>query len=106
MADHLNILAGPCIALLSLLAAQGANAREIITGDGPYPEARAFSPAVVTSGGRVVWLAGQTSLATGDGRSLVGDFDGQVRDIFARISKTLAQAGAGPARRRNPSPRR
>ena len=93
MTNHLHMLAGPCIALLCVLAAQGAGAREIITGDGPYPQARAFSPAVVTNGGRVVWLAGQTTLATEDGRSLVGDFDGQVRDIFARISKTLSQAG-------------
>jgi 2-iminobutanoate/2-iminopropanoate deaminase len=93
MTDHLNMLIGPCVAFLCVLATQTADAREIITGDSPYPQARAFSPAVITNGGRIVWLAGQTTLATEDGRSLVGDFEGQVRDIFARINKTLARAG-------------
>ncbi|KXU84665.1 hypothetical protein CR51_41730 [Caballeronia megalochromosomata] len=56
-------------------------------------QARAFSPAVITQGGRIVWLAGQTVIADSAGKSLAGDFAGQVREIFSLISKTLGQAG-------------
>ena len=32
--------------------------------------ARAYSPAVVTEGGRIVWLAGQIALTDTDGRDI------------------------------------
>ena len=35
---------------------------------------RAFSPAVITQGGRTVWLAGQTTTTDIDGRDISGDF--------------------------------
>ena len=56
-------------------------------------QARAYSQAVVTQGGRIVWLAGQVAAADAAGRSLAGDFDGQVREVFARLGQTLAEAG-------------
>jgi enamine deaminase RidA (YjgF/YER057c/UK114 family) len=56
-------------------------------------QARAYSQAVVTEGGRTVWLAGQVGAADASGRSLAGDFDGQVREIFARLGATLGDAG-------------
>ncbi len=56
-------------------------------------QARAYSQAVVTAGGRTVWLAGQIGAANGSGGSLAGDFDGQVREVFARLGQTLAEAG-------------
>jgi enamine deaminase RidA (YjgF/YER057c/UK114 family) len=56
-------------------------------------QARAYSQAVISEGGRTVWLAGQTCGADGAGRSLNGDFDGQVREVFARLGATLAEAG-------------
>lgn len=56
-------------------------------------QARAYSPAVITTGGRTIWLAGQTVLEDGAGKSLAGDFDGQVREVFARLGKTLEEAG-------------
>jgi 2-iminobutanoate/2-iminopropanoate deaminase len=59
----------------------------------PATQARAYSPAVITEGGRIVWLAGQTVLEDGSGRSLAGDFDAQVREVFARLGKTLEEAG-------------
>src|SRR5215207_7348700 len=58
-------------------------------------QARGYSQAVVTEGGRVIWLAGQVAAENGAGRSLAGDFDGQVREIFARLGRTLEEAGAG-----------
>ena len=56
-------------------------------------QARGYSQAVVTEGGRIVWLAGQVAIEDGAGRSLAGDFDGQVREVFARLGRTLAEAG-------------
>ena len=56
-------------------------------------QARAYSPAVITQGGTIVWLAGQTVLEDSAGKSLAGDFDGQVREVFARLGRTLAEAG-------------
>jgi 2-iminobutanoate/2-iminopropanoate deaminase len=56
-------------------------------------QARAYSRAVITTGGRTIWLAGQTVLEDAAGKSLIGDFDGQVREIFVRLAKTLEQAG-------------
>ena len=49
---------------------------------------------MITTGGRTIWLAGQVAVEDGAGRSLAGDFDGQVREIFARLGRTLEEAGA------------
>jgi 2-iminobutanoate/2-iminopropanoate deaminase len=56
-------------------------------------QARGYSQAVVTEGGRIVWLAGQVAADDSSGRSLAADFDGQVREIFARLGRTLDEAG-------------
>jgi 2-iminobutanoate/2-iminopropanoate deaminase len=56
---------------------------------------RAYSPAVITEGpGRIIWLAGHTGHVDEGGRSLAGDFDGQCRQTFRNIAKTLGEAGA------------
>jgi enamine deaminase RidA (YjgF/YER057c/UK114 family) len=59
-----------------------------------WQSSRSFSPAVVTSGGRTVWLAGQTTLVDIDGRDITGQFEPQARTIFALIDKTLQRLGA------------
>lgn len=56
-------------------------------------QSRGYSQAVITEGGRIVWLAGQTAAEDAAGRSLAHDFDGQVREVFARLGQTLAEAG-------------
>ena len=56
-------------------------------------QARAYSQAVITEGGRTIWLAGQVAIEDSSGRSLVADFDGQVREVFARLGHTLEEAG-------------
>ena len=56
-------------------------------------QARAYSQAVVTEGGKTVWLAGQIGTVNAAGRSLAGDFDAQVREVFSRLGQTLAEAG-------------
>ena len=48
---------------------------------------------MITEGGRIVWLAGQVGAADASGHSLAGDFDGQVREVFARLNQTLEEAG-------------
>jgi enamine deaminase RidA (YjgF/YER057c/UK114 family) len=58
-------------------------------------QARAYSQAVVSEGGKVVWLAGQVAAEDSSGNSLAGDFEGQVREVFSRLGKTLADAGGG-----------
>lgn len=47
---------------------------------------RAFSRAVSTEGGKIVWLGGQTGSPT-------LNFDGQVREIFAELEKTIKAVG-------------
>jgi 2-iminobutanoate/2-iminopropanoate deaminase len=56
-------------------------------------QTRAYSQAVVTQGGRIVWLAGQVGATDASGKSLAGDFDGQVREIFSRLGQTMEEAG-------------
>jgi 2-iminobutanoate/2-iminopropanoate deaminase len=58
---------------------------------------RAFSPGVITEGGRTVWLAGQTALQDDQGKNLAGNFEGQARQIFHLMDQTLNKAGGGIA---------
>jgi enamine deaminase RidA (YjgF/YER057c/UK114 family) len=60
---------------------------------GERSQTRSYSPAVITEGGAVIWLAGQTGGEDEAGRSLTGDFEAQVRETFRRLANTLAQAG-------------
>ena len=59
----------------------------------PRAQARGYSQAVITEGGRIVWLAGQVAIEDSAGRSLAADFDGQVREIFRLLGRTLEEAG-------------
>jgi 2-iminobutanoate/2-iminopropanoate deaminase len=56
-------------------------------------QSRAYSQAVITEGGRIVWLAGQVAIADAAGKPLAGDFDGQVREVFRLLGATLEEAG-------------
>jgi 2-iminobutanoate/2-iminopropanoate deaminase len=58
-----------------------------------FQKSRAFSPAIVTQGGKIVWLAGQTALTDLDGKSIVHDFEAQARTCFALIDRTLNRVG-------------
>ena len=55
--------------------------------------ARAYSPAVVTDGGRIVWMAGQTGTVDGEGKDISGNFEAQTRRVFALMAETLRRAG-------------
>ena len=62
-----------------------------------YQRSRSYSPAVITEGGRTIWLAGHLATEDEDGNSLAGDFDGQVRCVFRKLAVTLDDAGASLA---------
>ena len=61
---------------------------------GTWQRNRAFSPAIVTEGGKTVWIAGHTGQKADDGTSLAGDFDAQTRQTFKNIEMTLKEAGS------------
>ena len=48
---------------------------------------------MITEGGRTIWLAGQTATVDDAGRSLSADFEGQVRQLFKNLDRTLQKAG-------------
>ena len=75
----------------------GSRAVSAIPQAGPGAGARLFAGAVVTAGGRTVWLAGQVAPEDADGRSLAGDFDGQVGEVFARLGQTFSELGGALA---------
>jgi 2-iminobutanoate/2-iminopropanoate deaminase len=62
-----------------------------------HPRSRAYAPAVLTEGGRILWLAGILAPEDEDGKSLAGDFKGQVRCIYRRMAKQLREAGGSLA---------
>lgn len=58
-----------------------------------FQRSRAFSPAVITAGGRTVWLAGQTTSVDLEGKSIAHNFEAQAKTCFAMIDKTLKDLG-------------
>jgi 2-iminobutanoate/2-iminopropanoate deaminase len=82
-----SIRAVPLIASASFVCtyAAPALAKECYAPDARSQE-RAFSRAVITEGGKTVWLGGQTG-------SPEKNFEGQVRDIFAELDKTIKAVG-------------
>ena len=76
----------------AFLAAAPAGAAEYLDKT-DMQKARAFSPAVVSEGGRTVYLAGQTTLTDENGANIAGNFDSQARTIFRLLDKTLQRAG-------------
>ena len=62
-----------------------------------FQKSRAFSPAVITEGGRIVWLAGQTTRTDLEGGDISGQFEAQARACFALIGRTLERAGGSLA---------
>ena len=76
----------------ALLVGSAAEARDFIKGE--RPQQRGYSQAVITEGGKTVWLAGQLAIVDDTGKSLAGNFEGQVRQIFKLLGATLEKAAA------------
>jgi 2-iminobutanoate/2-iminopropanoate deaminase len=72
-------------ALVAAVGATPAIAKECYAPDARSQE-RAFSRAVVTEGGKTVWLGGQTG-------SPNLDFEGQAREAFAELDKSIKAVG-------------
>jgi len=52
-----------------------------------------FSPAVLTEGGRIVWLAGAIALRDESGADLAGNFGGQIDAVFRAMDRQLKAVG-------------
>jgi 2-iminobutanoate/2-iminopropanoate deaminase len=87
MSARANVMS-PIIAAATLAVAFGTTpvvAKECYAPDARSQE-RAFSRAVVTDGGKTVWLGGQTG-------SPNLDFEGQAREAFSELDKTIKAVG-------------
>jgi 2-iminobutanoate/2-iminopropanoate deaminase len=76
---------------LVLIGAGPLSAREYLKQE--RAQSRGFTPGVVTDGGRIVWVSGQTGLVDEQGQSMAGNFDGQARVIFRSIDAVVKRAG-------------
>lgn len=63
----------------------------------PFQLSRAFSPGVITEGGRIVWVAGQTATRDNQGADIANNFEAQVRQVFSQIDQILKRAGGSLA---------
>ena len=63
----------------------------------PFQLSRAFSPGVITEGGRMVWVAGQTAARDSNGNDIANNFEAQVKQVFSQIDQVLKRAGGSLA---------
>jgi enamine deaminase RidA (YjgF/YER057c/UK114 family) len=63
----------------------------------PFQLSRAFSPGVITEGGRIVWVAGQTATRDNQGADISNNFEAQVRQVFSQVDQVLKRAGGSLA---------
>ncbi len=84
------LVAAMAVALAGLATA--LQAAEYL-GKSEFQKQRAFSPAVITRGGKVIWLAGQTATTDESGKDISGNFEAQARTVFALLDKTLKGVG-------------
>src|SRR6478672_12708348 len=82
-----------CVSLAVPFAASAAEYMEKT----PFQKQRAFSPGVITEGGRTVWIAGQTATRDNDGKDISNNFEAQVRQVFSQIDAVLKRAGGSLA---------
>ena len=76
---------------LTLFATSQLEARDYLKSD--RAQSRGFSPGVVTEGGKIVWVSGQTGLVDEQGKSMAGNFEDQARVIFRAIDAVVRRAG-------------
>jgi enamine deaminase RidA (YjgF/YER057c/UK114 family) len=81
-----------CIALATLGLLTSAHAAEYMEKT-PFQLSRAFSPGVITQGGKIVWVAGQTATQDNAGANIANNFEAQVHQTFAQVDAVLKNAG-------------
>src|SRR5262249_7232353 len=86
-----------CAAVALAATALPVLAAEYLPPTSERLKTRAYSRAVVTGGGRPVWLAGQTGIRDDQGKDLSGNFEAQARQIFHARDQTLKKTGGSPA---------
>jgi 2-iminobutanoate/2-iminopropanoate deaminase len=78
--------------VLAILLSNAAHAAEYMEKT-PFQLSRAFSPGVVTSGGMLVWIAGQTATQDSQGNNIANNFEAQVKQVFSQIDGVMKRAG-------------
>jgi enamine deaminase RidA (YjgF/YER057c/UK114 family) len=63
----------------------------------PFQMSRAFSPGVITEGGKTVWVAGQTATRDNDGKDISNNFEAQTRQVVSQIDQIMRKAGGSLA---------
>ncbi len=58
---------------------------------------RAFSPAVMSDGGKIVWLGGMTATVDASNNDIRGNFELQAKRVFQLVDETLKRAGGSIA---------
>ncbi len=81
----------PALLALSFVPINAAMAKDYIKDE--RPQQRGYSLGVVTEGGKIVWLAGQTASVDDSGNSIASDFEAQARQVFKLLGRTLEKAG-------------
>jgi 2-iminobutanoate/2-iminopropanoate deaminase len=61
--------------------------------EGEQQKTRAYSPAVITEGGRTIWLAGQVASVDGAGKDISGNFEAQTHRVFELMDQTMRRVG-------------
>ena len=86
--------AGACFALggAARSAPQQTATVQYLEGNA-FQKDRAYSPAVMTQGGKIVWLAGHEAAADNNGKIAASDFEAQAREAFASMDRTLKREG-------------
>jgi 2-iminobutanoate/2-iminopropanoate deaminase len=87
------LAAGLCTLALVSLDASAAEYMEKT----PFQLSRAFSPGVITEGGKIVWVAGQTATLDNDNRDIANNFEAQAKQVFSQIDQVLKRAGGSLA---------
>jgi enamine deaminase RidA (YjgF/YER057c/UK114 family) len=91
MEKKMKLLLVVCIGLLGLIS-NVTFAAEYMDKT-PFQLSRAFSPGVITQGGKTVWVAGQTATKDFDGKDIANNFEAQVKQVFGQIDQVLKDAG-------------
>jgi enamine deaminase RidA (YjgF/YER057c/UK114 family) len=88
-----SILASLTLAAAYLPAASAAEYMEKT----PFQLSRAFSPGVITEGGKTVWVAGQTATRDNDGKDISNNFEAQTKQVVSQIDQVMRRAGGSLA---------
>ena len=80
------------VMVLAILLSSAAHAAEYMEKT-PFQLSRAFSPGVVTSGGTMVWIAGQTATQDSQGNNIANNFEAQVKQVLSQIDGVMKRAG-------------